>query len=65
MDKFRFYKGHSTSLDDLNEVRDFFENSDSARVRDWFGTGIAFGMELTPSTGTMMTFTLNRVFLKL
>ncbi len=54
MDKFRFYKGHRTSLDDLNEVQDFFENSDSARIRDWLGTGIAFGMELTPSIGTLM-----------
>ncbi len=55
MDKFRFYKGHRTSLDDLNEVQDFFEGSDHARTRDWLGTGVAFGMELTPSTGTMMT----------
>ncbi len=54
MDKFRFYKGHRTSLDDLNEVQDFFEGSDHARTRDWLGTGVAFGMELTPSTGTLM-----------
>ena len=54
MDKFRFYKGHRTSLDDLNELQDFFEGSDHARTRDWLGTGVAFGMELTPSTGTMM-----------
>jgi len=54
LDKFRFYKGHRTSLDDLNEVQDFFEGSDNARTRDWFGTGIAFGMELTLSTGTLM-----------
>ena len=55
MDKFRFYKGHRTSLDDLNEVKYFFEGSDNARTRDWLGTGIAFGMDLTPSTGTLMT----------
>ena len=54
MDKFRFYKGHRTSLDDLNEVQDFFEGSDHARTRDWLGTGVAFGMELTPSIGTLM-----------
>jgi len=54
LDKFRFYKGHRTSLDDLNEVQDFFEGSDNARTRDWLGTGVAFGMELTPSTGTLM-----------
>jgi len=50
LDKFKFYKGHRTSLDDLNEVQD----SDHARTRDWFGTGVAFGMELTPSTGTLI-----------
>ena len=54
MDQFRFYKGHRTSLDDLNEVQDFFEGSDNARTRGWLGTGVAFGMELTPSTGTLM-----------
>jgi len=54
LDKFKFYKGHRTSLDDLNEIQDFFENSDSARIRDWLGTGIAFGMDLTPSTGTLL-----------
>ncbi len=54
MDKFRFYKGHRTSLDDLNELQDFFEGSDHARTRDWLGTGVAFGMELTPSIGTLM-----------
>jgi len=54
LDKFRFYKGHRTSLDDLNEVQDFFEGSDHTRVRDWFGTGVASGMALTPSTGTLM-----------
>jgi len=54
LDKFRFYKGHRTSLDDLNEVQDFFEGSDHARTRDWLGTCVAFGMELAPSTGTLM-----------
>jgi len=54
LDKFRFYKGHRTSLDDLNEVQDFFEGSDHARTRDWLGTGVAFSMEFTPSTGTLM-----------
>ena len=54
MDRLRFYKGHRTSLDDLNEVQDFFEGSDHARTRDWLGTGVAFGMELTPSSGTLM-----------
>ncbi len=54
MNKFKFYSGHRTSLDDLNELQDFFEGSDHARTRDWFGTGVAFGMALTPSTGTLM-----------
>jgi len=54
LDKFKFYKGHRTSLDDLNELQDFFEGSDNARTRDWLGTGVAFGMELTPSSGTLM-----------
>jgi len=53
LDKFCFYKGHRTSLDDLNELQDFFEGSDHAHTRDWLGTGVAFGMELTPSTRTM------------
>ncbi len=44
MDRLRFYKGHRTSLEDLNEVQDFFEGSDHARTRDWLGTGVAFGM---------------------
>ncbi len=39
---------------DLNETSDFFEGSDHARTRDWLGNGVAFGMELTPSTGTLM-----------
>jgi len=54
LDRLRFYKGHRTSLEDLNEVQDFYEGSDHARTRDWLGTGVAFGMELTPSTGTLM-----------
>ncbi len=54
MDRLRFYKGHRTSLEDLNEVQDFYEGSDHARTRDWLGTGVAFGMELTPSTRTLM-----------
>ncbi len=53
MDRLRFYKGHRTSLDDLNELQDFFEGSDHARNRDRLGTGVAFGMEHTPSTRTM------------
>jgi len=31
LDRLRFYKGHRTSLDDLNELQDFFEGSDHAR----------------------------------
>ncbi len=54
MDKFKFYSGYRTSLDDLNEVQDFFEGYDNARTRDWLGTGVASGMALTPSTGTLM-----------
>jgi len=54
LDKFRFYKEHRTSLDDLNKLQDFFEGSDNARTRDWLGTGVASGMALTPSTGTLM-----------
>ncbi len=55
MDKFKFYSGHRTSLDDLNELQDFFEGSDHTRTRDWLGTGVASGMALTPSIGTLMT----------
>ncbi len=37
-----------------SQISPFFEGSEHARTRDWFGTGVAFGMELTPSTGTLM-----------
>jgi len=32
LDKFKFYKGRRTSLDDLNEVQDFFEGSHHTRT---------------------------------